>query len=1058
MASRKKVNPTTAPEATDGSVSAAGPEGTAAEGATTTEGATAPDATTAPGATDAPVLAAEEAAEGPARADLAASEAATAKPKRARKKKGDVAAAEAPAEAAAGSPLSPEDPSREVPGIGEGSTGFAAEKQGEGATGASEQAAPMAELPGEAPAGEAAAAGEAPTAKPKRTRKKKGEAEAGSGEGAPAGAGEGAPVGAEGATAEGADGAAADGAGTAGAGEAAPAVAKAAKPAAKKKKGAVDPAALEIPALVEHVLSGDERVIYFGVKHFSPACAHHLTNLILELSPVGVLIEGPEDATSQIPFMVHEDTRTPFTVFSSYVDRDNQFGLNGTLSPGPTIPARYRSWWPFTEYAPEYAALKAAALVGAEARFIDAPLTATIPHHHVPKREATQLVDDRHLAENAYFEALRTRQRRRSFEEFWAANFEVGCQELTWQDFQRRVLTFAACARRSGGPEGGAALEADGTLLREALMRHHLDAFLKEKPEGKVVVVTGAFHSVALPFTKGVRPKIKNDKNLETVLTGHSFPALGNLYHLNRLPAYGQAVWEAMKARSPEPFNAAAIQLLIEVMRQARDYKEAVSTADSVGAYQVARNLAVLRQNAQITLDDIQDAILMTYVKGDQRLRGAEVARAAEQVLIGNRLGRVTAAAGQPPLLRDYYASCKQHKLDISGVRKEVRCDIGKQEEHRYKSAFLHQASFAEVPMFSDLESGGGGWNWRTQTAMPARQSGHYKGPNIATGEGLDLIAETWGVQWGVKVDDRLIELSDRGATLGQVCGSLLREQALKVKGQAKASTELLLRSVQMMLPDVFIELLGGVEDAIVEDALFHSLVQALNHFVALLSYRESIPPALQPRVLRSVLGLFNKACLMLPGVVHTKPEGLREALDDVQTLVRITLTFEAERLDRQLLTEKMAELVSDPDGSPAMRGAGYGVLFSFGATSERSVTRELNGYLLGTSERVLQAGAFLDGLFGSSKSIVMGSPRLLHAISEIIKQLDWATFKVLLPDLRRAFTQFIPTEIDRISEKVSEDVGLHQATPRDEPIPEALARVGGAADDKVASVLADWC
>jgi hypothetical protein len=690
--------------------------------------------------------------------------------------------------------------------------------------------------------------------------------------------------------------------------------------------------------------------------------------------------------------------------------------------------------------------MKAAQAVKADVRFIDAPLLATIPHHHVPRQESTQTVNDRHLAENRYFEALRHRQRRRSFEEFWNANFEVTAQHLSTRDYQRLVLTFAACARRSGGDDPGA-LEADGTLLREALMRHHIDAILKEKPEGKIVVVTGAFHSVALPFTKGQRPKLKADKNLETLLTGHSFQALANLYQLNRLPAYGQAVWEAMRANSPEPFNAAAVQLLIEVMRKAREHKEAVSTADSVGAYQVARNLAVLRQNAQITLDDVQDAVQMTYIKGDQRLRGVEVRRASEEVLIGARLGRVTAEAGQAPLIRDYYALCKQNKLDITGIKKEVRCDIGKQEEHRHKSAFLHQCSFLDIPMFSALDASS--WN------APIR---HYKGPNIATGEGMDLIAETWGVQWGVKVDDRLVELSDRGASVGQAAGSLLREQAIKVKGQAKESTALLLRSTQMMLLDVFQQLLGGVEDAITEDSQFGSLVKALNNFVVLLSYRESIAPQLQERVLRSVVGLFNKSCLLLPGIVNTKPEGLKDALDDLQTLVRITLTFEAQRLDRQLLAEKLAEMVVDQEGAPAIRGAGYGVLFSFGATSERAVTRELNGYLMGTTERVLQAGAFLDGLFMSSKSIVMGSPRLLHAINEIIRQLDWATFKILLPDLRRAFTQFIPTEIDSISVKVSEDVGLQQAPARDEPVPDALARLGGVSDEKVARVLAEWC
>jgi hypothetical protein len=978
-------------------------------------------------------------------------EAAPKKPRAPRKKKGEAVSGEVTAGVSAdGQPAAPGDgsPTPLAEGAGTSGTGVSSEGQPapQGATGTEVSSEGQAAASGEA------ASPAAPAKKPRAPRKKKGEAaaEGTTAEGTTAG---GTTTGGQepGAAADGQPAAEGQEAGTAGVPEEGQVAARPAKSKAKKK-GAKSPAEMGIAELVDHIM-GDERVVYFGVKHFSPACALHVTELILQLNPVGVLVEGPEDATPLIPYIVDDDTRTPFTIFSSYVDKDNQFKLNGTLSPAENIPARYRGWWPFTEYAPEYAALRAGKLVGAKLAFIDAPLLATIPYHHVPRRESAQTVDDRHLAESRYFEALRQRQRRRSFEEFWAANFEVNCQALSTEEFQRTVLTFAHCARLSGGGAESGALEADGTLLREGLMRHHIDAFLKENPVGKVVVVTGAFHSVALPFTKGQKVKTRADKNLETLLTGHSFQALANLYHLNRLPAYGQAVWDAMKARSPEPFNAAAIQLLIEVMRKARDAKEGVSTADSVGAYHVARNLAVLRRNRQTTVEDVLDAVHMTYIKGDRRVRGGEVERAAQEVLIGTRLGRVTSAAGQAPLIRDYYALCKTHKLDITGTKKDVRCDVGKQEDHRYKSAFLHQCNFLTVPMFSNLD--GGGYNYRTQTYT---EQTHFKGPDIATGKGMDLITETWGVQWQVQVDDRLLELSDRGAGVGQAASSMLREQALKARGSAPETTTLLLKSVQMMLGDVFGELLSSVEDAIVQDSLFHNLTAALHNFVVLTSYRDSIPPQLTPRVMTTVATLFNKSCLLLPALRNTQPEEVKQALEDLQTLVRITLTFEATRLDRQLLTEKIAELVADQDGSSAIRGAGFGILFSFGAVGERVVTRELNGYLLGSSERVLQAGAFLDGLFLSSKSIFMSSPRLLRAIGGVLRQLDWATFKMLLPDLRRAFTQFIPTEIDRISVRVSEEVGLNEAPSRDEPVPEALARVSGAADAKVSKVLADWC
>ena len=120
-------------------------------------------------------------------------------------------------------------------------------------------------------------------------------------------------------------------------------------------------------------------------------------------------------------------------------------------------------------------------------------------------------------------------------------------------------------------------------------------------------------------------------------------------------------------------------------------------------------------------------------------------------------------------------------------------------------------------------------------------------------------------------------------------------------------------------------------------------------------------------------------------------------------------------------------------------------------------MARELDSYLMGSTEKVLQAGEFLDGLFMSSKNIFMGNPRLIRAINNVIKDLDWEVFKTLLPDLRRAFTQFIPSEIDDISLLVSEEIGLDEAPPVDAPIPEALFAAGRATDAKIAGLLQEW-
>ncbi|MEL6177647.1 MAG: DUF5682 family protein [Myxococcota bacterium] len=811
---------------------------------------------------------------------------------------------------------------------------------------------------------------------------------------------------------------------------------------ARKKKTMQDFA----PAEGVQAILDQKRVIYLPIVHFSPACAWHVGQLIRAIRPVGVLVEGPEDATELIPFMVHPETETPFTIFSYYVDKRNVYGLNGILSPNEEVPARLRGWWPFTDYAPELEALRAGQEVGAALEFIDVPLHTIIDVHHARLQRNEHMVADVHLFDSAFASALVAKQRRRSIREFWNANYEVGGWALDEEHFRRAVLTLAWCSRAGLDPNH---LEVDGTHMREAHMRYRVERFLKENPEGPVVVVTGAFHTVALPWTAKKKAKIRKDKNLETMLTAYSFRALANLYQLNRKPAYLQMVWDRLSQGAAEPYNDAALTLLLEVMRQARDEGDGVSTADSVGAYQVARNLATMRRNHEVTLEDLEDAIQMGYIKGDIRLKGSTIRAASEQVLVGKRVGSVTDEVGQPPLFRDYYQRCKSNRIQVTGEFKTVRCDVHKYKAHQLKSALLHQCDYLQVPMFTDLETGS---SWRHGIAR-----GHYRGPDLTTGQDMHLITETWGIEWRQAVDDRLIALSDRGATLGQASQSMLREEAADATGHAAQTTRLLLKSAQMMLLDMFDELLMAVEEAIIQDTVFVHLTTALQDFTILHSYRDTLATQGHQRLLRTVLAMFNRATLVLPSIAGTPPEETLEALEALQTLVRIAITFDAVELDRQLLVERLEELVSDPDANPGIRGAGYGILFSLGATREKVVAQELKSYLLGAPERVLQAGPFLEGLFISSKNIVMGNPRLLRAINSVLGELDWDIFKMLLPDLRRAFTQFIPSEIDELAERVSIEIGMDDKVQVTGTPPDAVVRIAAAADRRVGHLLEQW-
>ena len=206
------------------------------------------------------------------------------------------------------------------------------------------------------------------------------------------------------------------------------------------------PAPKKMEDVVEHILE-DSDVIWLPIRHFSPACAWHVRKELRRIQPVAVLVEGPEDATPLIQALVHEDTKPPVTLLSTWVDKRNGYGANGQLSATEQVAARFRGWWPLVSWSPEYHALRTGAELGAELRFIDMSVKASVPFSYVPAGERVRSVQERHQAESAFFSALAKRTRSDDFDGFWRAAFEMGAQRQSSEAFFRSLLTFAWCAR-----------------------------------------------------------------------------------------------------------------------------------------------------------------------------------------------------------------------------------------------------------------------------------------------------------------------------------------------------------------------------------------------------------------------------------------------------------------------------------------------------------------------------------------------------------------------------------------------------------------------------------
>ncbi len=237
------------------------------------------------------------------------------------------------------------------------------------------------------------------------------------------------------------------------------------------------------------------RVVYAPVRHHSPACAWHVDRLIRDLRPDAVLIEGPRDATHLIPLLTHEKTRMPVAIYTTYVQRraddDRAPG-----EPGRREPIRHAAYYPLCDYSPELAAIRAAAAVQACTRFIDLTFPEMVESGRtLDEGRAHSLLEERHLAHSEVLRETCRRVGARDPDDLWDQLYELDHDRRDPVGFFQGVVGYCALARRNYSP---AMLELDGCAAREAAMA----AAVAEEP-GRVVVVTGGFHTVALP---GVAP------------------------------------------------------------------------------------------------------------------------------------------------------------------------------------------------------------------------------------------------------------------------------------------------------------------------------------------------------------------------------------------------------------------------------------------------------------------------------------------------------------------------------------------------------------------------
>lgn len=546
-----------------------------------------------------------------------------------------------------------------------------------------------------------------------------------------------------------------------------------------------------------------ERGIYLApVRHHSPACAVAVRAAIEELRPAAVLVEGPEEFTRLIPDLLHEATRPPVAVLS--------LGDGGTGGEGA-------GFYPLASFSPEWVALRAGHDVGAELAFVDrsfgersAAERAVAGHEadgESPDPFARTLMSERYLAHSAAVALLARRLGCRDHDEVWDHLFEARASAdlADWRGMFDDVFAWAALARLDYEES---VLAGDGSLDREARMAARVAETADRLVGGPVLVVTGAFHTLALvealsgaPEGAAVRAR-QPEGGFGPPAPGEAWLVRYDHERLDGLRGYGAGMpspgyYERLHAAhlrelgldatpdrpgpvgalgaTPGPTGsvgpgALAAEILVDVARGAADRGHAVSLPQVGAAAEAATRLADLRERPFPGRTDLLDAVRSCYVQDDGGIGGPgeperPLGLAIAEVFGGRALGDLPPGSASPPLVRDARERVRAVRLTVDdSVPRTARLDARRTASHRARRQVLALLDFVGAG-FGQLVSG----------------------PDHVAGRGLGLITEEWQYCWTPLVEARLVEMVHLGATLDAVAVARLREAEARLVGAGTA-------------------------------------------------------------------------------------------------------------------------------------------------------------------------------------------------------------------------------------------------------------------------------
>jgi hypothetical protein len=637
------------------------------------------------------------------------------------------------------------------------------------------------------------------------------------------------------------------------------------------------------------------------------------------------------------------------------------------------------------------------------------------------------------ILESSFYQRLAVVAGYRTWNEAWDSLFEIRDFGGDAAVFRRELATFCAAARATSNPN---LITADGTLERERFMLKTIRETLADrslKPED-CMVVCGGFHLFMDAQDETLPPVIPDGSVYSTVVPFSYFRVseLSGYGAGNRAPQFYQTAWDLQTKNKSQDL---LIEHVVAVLKQARKGGEPLSSADAISTCQHAEMLARLRGRPVPVLDDIHDAIITCCCKGDPKEDGIHLLKAMGAADIGSRIGRVTDALGQLPIVNDFYKQLDELEMgSVMSTEQRVTMSLDRRNDLNNRQAiFLHRTSFLGVPLGA-------------QTDAPTG--------DFASGT---LFKEKWALRWNPGIESTLVEKNLYGDTIESAALAQLREELAREEIHAGKTSAMLVSAANMDLPNLIHEVEDALSKAIDNDSRFVSLTEALSNLVVI--ERHAIYRNLRRGLVDDLIErCFDRACFSILDIIAVPEEQQPEVVAALMSVAEIVLRGDRATLDRNLFVQHVRQAASATQVA-FLRGVLLGILTELRVNTPEDLARELSLLARAPMEIMITAGDFLDGIMAASRtSIMLGAKTLIAAVDELLRAAEWDPFLIMVPRMRAAFERLHENQKDSVAETVAQLYGLEES----DSLTELRTSVGAAAmiaqiDQKVAQIMKEF-